>query len=465
MKRLSSKAQVRVSLVLVGILVAGIGIYLQFSSHAATSVAAVEAEAGTLAGGASKVANASASGGSAVKFSQPTFAFKHPGILVSKPQLDFVKGQLANSAQPWTGDLNKIYSRFKNTAFTPRAVATMDCSANTTNCPNMIDDSIGAYLFALQYYYSSASNKDAYAQASIRILNDWSSTLTAANGNEAKLEMSWSAENFTRAAEIIRYTYTPPAGETALDITGFSSMMKNVFLPQFDQTAPAVTSSNGNWHLSMIDATMNIGIFTNDKTTFDSAVSQWRQRVPAYIYLTSDGSLPAQPPGGLYNTTAKLNCFWLDASNSPTSSCSIPSGAQYVNGMVQETCRDAGHVALGMSSMIYAAETARLQGIDLYGEQQTRIVAGMELNAGFQNTYLTTGSYPNSPCGGTPQNGDGGAGWQYYWEVAYNHYHNRKGVSMPNTLTMINRVRPTGGANQDVFETLTHAESGSVALP
>ena len=40
-----------------------------------------------------------------------------------------------------------------------------------------------------------------------------------------------------------------------------------------------------------------------------------------------------------------------------------------VNGICQETCRDLGHTQYGMASTLNAAETARIQGVDLYGAQ------------------------------------------------------------------------------------------------
>ena len=40
-----------------------------------------------------------------------------------------------------------------------------------------------------------------------------------------------------------------------------------------------------------------------------------------------------------------------------------------VSGICQETCRDLGHTQLGIAGMINGAETAFIQGVDLYGIQ------------------------------------------------------------------------------------------------
>ncbi len=49
------------------------------------------------------------------------------------------------------------------------------------------------------------------------------------------------------------------------------------------------------------------------------------------------------------------------------------------------------------------------------------------------------------------------------WEIGYNEFVNREGMSMPNTLALLNANRPMGydGTRQSAWETLTHAGVGS----
>jgi hypothetical protein len=42
------------------------------------------------------------------------------------------------------------------------------------------------------------------------------------------------------------------------------------------------------------------------------------------------------------------------------------------DGVCQETCRDFGHMQMGMASAHYTAETAFIQGVDLWKEEQVR---------------------------------------------------------------------------------------------
>ena len=65
------------------------------------------------------------------------------------------------------------------------------------------------------------------------------------------------------------------------------------------------------------------------------------------------------------------------------------STTTFFQGLSQETCRDLGHVQYGFAAMINAAETGRIQGVDLYSEQAARIVAGLELNASYLNGKTT----------------------------------------------------------------------------
>jgi hypothetical protein len=51
------------------------------------------------------------------------------------------------------------------------------------------------------------------------------------------------------------------------------------------------------------------------------------------------------------------------------------------------------------------------------------------------------------------------------WEIAYNQFHNRMGVDLPKTAAFLPTNRPTGQNHQMAWETLTHAEVGSIGLP
>jgi Alginate lyase len=177
---------------------------------------------------------------------------------------------------------------------------------------------------------------------------------------------------------------------------------------------------------------------------FQKAVSMWRKRVPAYFYLSQDGSLPVPPPLGHKDTKEDLTRYWYGQT-------------VFVDGLAQETCRDFGHTFYGLAAMINAAEIARHQGIDLYGEEAKRITTAMEFHAAF-----VLGKPIPQWLGGGRLNIRAGS----TWEIAYNHYHNRLGMKLPETEKLIlSRARPTGASHHIIWETLTHASLGSKGLP
>ena len=130
-----------------------------------------------------------------------------------------------------------------------------------------------------------------------------------------------------------------------------------------------------------------------------------------------------------------------------------PGVAPFVDGLLQESVRDSQHANLGLSAMVNAAETARQQRLDLYGEQAKRIMAALE----FQARYLP----PNNET--PPKNVV--LHTHPTWEIAYNHYHNRLGHELPKMAAVLPTIRPTGVNHQMAWETLTHADVGAVGLP
>jgi hypothetical protein len=183
---------------------------------------------------------------------------------------------------------------------------------------------------------------------------------------------------------------------------------------------------------------MGIGVFLDDQALFQKGVAMWRRRVPAYLYLARDGAMPVPPAGTeRYSEPAALVDHWHGQS-------------RFVDGLAQETCRDFGHTLYGLAAMVNAAEIARHQGVDLYGEEAERITRAMEFHAGF----LLGDPAPAWLCGGTLHLSRRPA----TWEIAYNHFHNRAGRPLPLSERLINeKVRPSRADHHMVWESLTHA--------
>src|SRR5689334_4756481 len=91
--------------------------------------------------------------------------FAHPGVLVSRGQLDFVKQKVANREQPWLNAWNQmIGSRYAQLSRVPKPRATVECGSysNPNNgCTDEREDAIAAYTDALAWYITGDA---AYAR-------------------------------------------------------------------------------------------------------------------------------------------------------------------------------------------------------------------------------------------------------------------------------------------------------------
>ncbi|GGA22454.1 hypothetical protein GCM10010981_08330 [Dyella nitratireducens] len=378
----------------------------------------------------------------------------HPGVLVTNNQLNYVRDHIGQ--EPWKSALALVLSngnaKYTNLDYVPHPRETVDCgsSSNPDNgCHEETDDATAAYTQALLWRYTR--NKK-YATNAVDILNAWANTLKGGHTNEnAPLQAAWAAELFTRAAEIVKY-YDPGGGPdggnywSQDDKDKVAKMFKDQYLPSIEQmfdTQSKYACYNGNWHASGIEAMLNIAVFNRNTTLFDDAVAKWRGLVPAYIYLKSDGPLPRRTPWCPRNDTQIVKQWF------------VPS--DWIDGLSQETCRDEGHVAYGFAAIINAAETARIQGVDLYGAEAERITKAMEFHARFQNG----GSPPALSCGTPPQDVVINHGMIGTLEIGYNHYAIRQGMSLPETQKFLEQTRPTSGEFHYRWETLTHGLTGN----
>jgi hypothetical protein len=358
-------------------------------------------------------------------------AFHHPGVLVNRAQLDFVKGKVAAGLEPWKSAFAAAKSSdLAAMAYTPHPRDTCECgpfSKPDIGCKDEQHDSEAAYTQALLWYYSG--NED-YAKNAIKIMNAWSSTLTGGHKNaNGPVQAAWCGEQWPRAAEIIRYTYSIwPSNDVA--------RFKNMLITQYVPSIINGSCENGNKELSMSEALINVGVFNDDRATFDAGVKMWRGRAASYIYLSTDGAMPVKP----------ANCDMAIWGNKGITT-------PLVDGLLQESVRDSGHANLALSAMVNAAETARQQGVDLYAEQAKRIMAALEYQAQFL------------PPNNTPPPANLAFHTHPTWEIAYNHYHNRLGYNLPKMAAVLPTIRPTGVNHQMAWETLTHAEVGAIGLP
>ncbi|WEK20242.1 MAG: DUF1080 domain-containing protein [Candidatus Pedobacter colombiensis] len=356
--------------------------------------------------------------------------FTHPGVLVNLAQLEEIKKRVAAGTQPQKSAFEALKeSPLGALGYTPQPRDTVSCgpySNPNLGCKDEQNDCAAAYTQALLWFITG--NK-TYAESAIKIMNAWSTNLVGGhNYANGPVQAAWCGSVWPRAAEIIRYTYK---GWSDSDIAKFQNMLRVQYLPSIIHG----DCENGNKELAMAEAIINIGVFNDDRAVFDLGLKMWRGRTPAYIYLKTDGPKPIDPPG----------CgpaIWGNKGFTP----------EFVDGLMQETARDSHHPWMAFASMANAAETARQQGVDLYAEEGKRMVAALE----FQAQYLAPNKVP------APENLQ--FALQPTWEIAYNHFVNRMGMSLPKMKAVLPTNRPTRGDHHMLWETLTHADMGGIGL-
>ncbi|AIV73868.1 alginate lyase family protein (plasmid) [Burkholderia pseudomallei] len=372
-----------------------------------------------------------------------TVNFSHPGVLLNTSQLNAVASNVNASVYPWqSAFVNASGSRLGALTYTPSPQISVD-TGNSTQTNALISDSQAAYTQALLWYIT---RNTVYADNAIKIMNAWASTFTGGfSGSNAMNVATWTGDVWPRAAEIIRYTYVDTSGNSvwaASDIAAFKSFLATWYVPLVTQGRP-FGYYGGNLNSSSAAASINIGVFNDDAQTFLRGIWMWRYTLPAYIYMTSDGPTPLPPVNwsAANSTTSNLGTLWYNQN-------------QLVDGLSQETCRDLGHVRWGFAALANGAETAYLQGFNVYSESTlgtpntSRLQSGLEFNA----TYLNGASVPTWLCSGTISLGNSVA----TGELAYNDLVNRWTLSLPQMNTYLSANRPTGASYFMNWETLTH---------
>lgn len=357
--------------------------------------------------------------------------FVHPGVLVTRQQLDYVSAKINEGAEPWSSAFEAMRSsRYASLSWSPRPRSTIECGAYSQpdrGCLEEREDAVAAYTHALMWYLTSDRR---HAKKSIEILDAWSAEVRRHTNANAPLQAAWSAASFVRAAELMKHTYD---GWDAAHVKRAKDMFRKVYLPV---VIGGSVDTGGNWELIMMDAAIGIGVFLDDRATFDRAVATWRARIAAYIYLKSDGPLPKSPPGGPQGR-AGIVAYWFGQT-------------RFVDGLAQETCRDLPHTGWGLTAAAHVAETAWIQGLDLYAEARARLTKSLEFHA----AYSLGKAVPSWLCGGSIQ-----GRLEPLPEVAYNHYATRLKLRLPETRKLIEKHRPQRANFFYGWETLTHANN------
>lgn len=365
------------------------------------------------------------------------YNFVHPGILASDKDLRYVRDH--QTLEPWATSLRAaLASPLADKGYQAKPWKVVHCGAYSVpdeGCSDELRDAQAAYLQALLWRYTGDT---VYAENVRSIFSAWTSTLEGHTGDNRRLQASWAAQLFTRAAEIIKYSY---GGWPQVEKNAVTRMFATQYWPYANEMFLPTTGNdfrnNSNWQASAIEALVNIAIFNKDEKGFHHAISRWKSLLNSYIYLPWDGARPMDT-AWFARTDQEVMEKW---GNPP----------RLVAGMPMEFCRDLPHSGYGIAALINVAETARIQGIDLYQEYSTRLVQGMETLSKYSLDLYDQKSDYSQICGKPI------SGWpRGTLFIGYNHYANRLGMTLPYTKAFIEKHPTFGGFVHYQWERLTH---------
>ena len=350
-----------------------------------------------------------------------TTGFAHPGLLHSAADLARMRTKVQAKASPWLAGWNRLVAnRHSAASWKPAPVSVVTRIAGGTvpgnNYQALYQDLHAAYQNAVRY---RISGETSHADAASRILNAWSSTVTKITGdNDRYLAAGIYGYQFCNAAELMR-------GYQGFDLARFQDMMVRVFYPlpsSFleNHDGAYITTYPANWDLCSMAAVLAIGILCDEPSMANQAIS----------YFKDGGGW-----GAIKHAVPYLHSGGL--------------------GQWMESGRDQDHTMLGLGEAGAICQMAWNQGVDLFGYDSNRLLAGAEYIAKYDLGH----SVPYTPL--TIHSGRPGGSSTYttwatispesrgenrpIWELLYNHYVKRRGLHATYTTQYASRVRPEGG--------------------
>jgi len=341
----------------------------------------------------------------------------HPGGLHTLADLDRMKTQVAAAAHPWIDDW-KVLLRDSQAQNTYTAAPVADMGANRQRADA---DAHAAYLNTIRWYVSGDTS---FADAAVRICNAWSSTVNTVPSGTGLVGLP--IMSFALAGELLR-NYS---GWTPTDFARFKNMMSTYLYPSAhsfltNHLGSCISYLTTSWDARNMAAVLTIGVLLDDKAKFDEAVTYYE----------------SGPGNGAIG-----HAVWM-----------LQPGNL---GQASESGRDQEHGTLGIADLGVVGQVAWNQGVDLFGYDNNRLLAGAEYVARYNlwhevpfspfNDCVNDNEYYISP------NGHGRLDDRPVYSLFYNHYGVLEGLAAPNTQAMANLMSPEhGSADHFGYGTLT----------
>jgi hypothetical protein len=369
-------------------------------------------------GGALGSAGTSNSGGSAGALGSGGAAatggsagvFVHPGLLLRSQDLERMRSNVAANAQPYLDGWKRLQMEGRaalTSRAKPFAVVTRTTGAQGAGNTELRDDANAAFFHAVQW---AVSGDEAYAKKSAEILDAWSGTLTAIEGDADRfLAAGLYGYQLANAAEILRYTY--PAWSAA-QVARLQRMLVDIFYELAHEFLTTHAGSRvdhhfANWDASMMVTIASVGVFADDRAKYQEALD-----------------------------------YFFDGAGNGAILRAVYDGE---TGQLQESGRDQAHAQLGIGLLAALCETAHGQGDDLYGAADNRLLKGFEYTAqyllGMDVPFKT---YSDQSRTHTQISAVNREQKRPIYEMVWNHYGKRRGVAATYSAQLAQQIRPEG---------------------
>ncbi len=324
-----------------------------------------------------------------------------------------MKSNVLAGNHPWIDDWNKLITDSEaQTTYKAAAQANMGVSRQRADA-----DAHAAYLNTIRWYISGDTN---YAECAARICNEWSAAVNQVpTGTDIPGLSGIPIFDFALAGEVLRIY---PGWKTS-GFGTYTNMMVRYLYPVCHNflahhNDACISAYWANWDACNLGALIAMGVLCDDTNKFNEGVNYFK---------TGAGM------GSISNAIP-----YLYAANM---------------GQWQESGRDQEHAQLGVGLLGSACQVAWNQGLDLFGYSNNRLLAGAEYVAQYNLWKSVPYTYYNN-CSSSKNfwpsiNGRGRLD-RPIWELIYNHYVARQGLSAPNTTAMAKVMRPERG-NGDHF--------------
>ena len=294
--------------------------------------------------------------------------FVHPGIDCSRADIERARAMVAGGREPWAS----AFAALRDCGYSDpdQDVPTHGTSLKTQDCNYTIGLSgRRAHDLALLW---RLTDDERYAKKAVEFIN--------ANSHYDDLDLSGTAPLdygkvflLVEAAELMRDW----AGWAASDRLRFMRMLREKFYPILKDGDPA---RFGNQGLFALRSVLAMSIFLEDEKMYDRV---WRY-LNGLPHRADDEPYVSGPPNCEHDpveVTDQMETFKLRGRDDSVADYGYDEQLRhyiYANGQCQESSRDQAHVMAGLFMYVAIAEAFWIQGDDLYGALDNRILTGLE---------------------------------------------------------------------------------------